>query len=184
MSFCISQQWRIQNFPDRGVNPGRGALTYYLPPANEVWGKVIFSQACVKNSVHRGVPGPGGGLLPGWGSAPRGVAWSRRGCLFPGGAGWWRPPPGHLLLRAVHILLECILVWHNFCRKLHENEKNWNESGRAYITPLHPSILLLTYWFGGESCIFTVLRGLEFTEGVARGVFKFSKDCKNTGFID
>ena len=26
-----------------------------LPPANEVWGKVIFSVACVKNSVHRGV---------------------------------------------------------------------------------------------------------------------------------
>ena len=25
-----------------------------LPPANEVWSKVIFSVACVKNSVHRG----------------------------------------------------------------------------------------------------------------------------------
>ena len=25
-----------------------------LPPANEVWGKVIFSVACVKNSVHMG----------------------------------------------------------------------------------------------------------------------------------
>ena len=25
----------------------------YLPPANEVWGKVIFSVASVKNSVHR-----------------------------------------------------------------------------------------------------------------------------------
>ena len=25
-----------------------------LPPANEVWGKVIFSEACVKNSVHGG----------------------------------------------------------------------------------------------------------------------------------
>ena len=24
----------------------------FLPPANEVWGKVIFSVACVKNSVH------------------------------------------------------------------------------------------------------------------------------------
>ena len=40
-----------------------------LPPTNEVWDKVIFSVACVKNSVHRGVwlsacwdatpPGPG-----------------------------------------------------------------------------------------------------------------------------
>ena len=27
---------------------------HLLPPANEVWGKVIFSEACVKNSVHRG----------------------------------------------------------------------------------------------------------------------------------
>ena len=26
----------------------------FLPPANEVWGKVIFSVACVKNSVHSG----------------------------------------------------------------------------------------------------------------------------------
>ena len=26
----------------------------FLPPANEVWGKVIFSEACVKNSVHKG----------------------------------------------------------------------------------------------------------------------------------
>ena len=26
----------------------------FLPPANEVWGKVIFSVVCVKNSVHRG----------------------------------------------------------------------------------------------------------------------------------
>ena len=30
-------------------------LREFLPPANEVWGKVIFSEACVKNSVHRGV---------------------------------------------------------------------------------------------------------------------------------
>ena len=34
----------------------------YLPPANEVWGKVIFSQACVKN------PWSGGGAWS-WGGA-------------------------------------------------------------------------------------------------------------------
>ena len=41
-----------------------GLYHWLLPPENEVWGKVIFSQACVKNSVHMGVPAPGG-LLPG-----------------------------------------------------------------------------------------------------------------------
>ena len=27
----------------------------FLPPANEVWGKIIFSVVCVKNSVNRGI---------------------------------------------------------------------------------------------------------------------------------
>ena len=53
----------------------------FLPPANEVWGKVIFSQACVKNSVH------GGGV-----SAPGGVC--SQGVSAPEGGAWWRPPPG------------------------------------------------------------------------------------------
>ena len=43
------------------------ALCAFLPPANEVWGKVIFSQVCVKNSVHRGVPDLGGACS--WGGA-------------------------------------------------------------------------------------------------------------------
>ena len=29
-------------------------IDVFLPPANEVLGKVIFSEACVKNSVHKG----------------------------------------------------------------------------------------------------------------------------------
>ena len=77
-----------------------GIFSDQLPPANEVWGKVIFSEASVKNSVHRGVggslvrgvpasrglSGSGGCLLRGgwvWsgGSGPGGV------CLVPGGAG-------------------------------------------------------------------------------------------------
>ena len=74
---------------------------YLLPPANEVWGKVIFSEACVKNSVRGGFPAylaghmtnQQGGLLLGvpalGGSAPR-------GCLLRGGAcsggAWWSPP--------------------------------------------------------------------------------------------
>ena len=46
---------------------------FLLPPAKEVWGKAIFSQACVKTSVHRG-----------------GGAWSRGGLLL--GGAWWRTP--------------------------------------------------------------------------------------------
>ena len=69
----------------------------------------------------------GGCLVPGEGvPGPRGDAWSQgRGCLVPGGVvpvglvlvgGAWSQgvpggdPPGRLLLRAVRILLECILV--------------------------------------------------------------------------
>ena len=55
----------------------------FSPPTNEVWDKLIFSEACVKNSVHRGrgVPGqippsqiryrPGlGTTTPGPGTSP------------------------------------------------------------------------------------------------------------------
>ena len=45
--------------------------TQLLPPANEVWGKVIFSVACVKKSVHggsasvhAGIPPPGADTPP------------------------------------------------------------------------------------------------------------------------
>ena len=41
----------------------------FLPPANEVWGKVIFSEACVNNSVHTG-----------------GCAWLLGACMVAGGA--------------------------------------------------------------------------------------------------
>ena len=36
------------------------------------------------------------------------------------------------LKRSARILLECILVWHNFCRKLHENEKNISLGGSSF----------------------------------------------------
>ena len=90
-----------------GVHPTEmHSCSKLLLPANEVWGKVIFSQVCVKNSVHRGgVSAPRG--VPGWGvSAPGGSAL--------GGGARWRPSQ-RLLLRAVRILLECILVY-TYCR--------------------------------------------------------------------
>ena len=55
---------------------------WLLPPANEVWGKVICLQACVcprGDACSRGVPGTGG-------------AWSG-GCMVPGVPGGDPPPP-------------------------------------------------------------------------------------------
>ena len=74
-----------------------GIFSDQLPPANEVWGKVIFSEASVKNSVHRGVGGGvwSGGCLLGGGVGLVWGVWSW-GCVpGPGGGGWWRPPDGY-----------------------------------------------------------------------------------------
>ena len=61
-----------------GTHPS-GMHSSYRP--QQSWGKVIFSEACVKNSVYRGVvPGLGGCLVPGaclvWGCLVLGGAWS------------------------------------------------------------------------------------------------------------
>ena len=47
------------------------------------------------------------------------------------------PPPRdqEQTVRPVRILLECILVWYNFCRKLHEHEINCTERGRVSLVP-------------------------------------------------
>ena len=79
----------------------------YLPPANEVWSKVIFLHLFVILFTVEGLV-RGGGLLLG-GACSRGVPALDGGMPAPGGGAWWRPP-GQLLLRAVRILLECILV--------------------------------------------------------------------------
>ena len=58
-------------------------LILLLPPANEVWGKVTFSEACVKNSVHRGEGGLPQCML-GYNNPPR----TRQAPPWPG------TPPG------------------------------------------------------------------------------------------
>ena len=102
-----------------------------LPPANEVWGKVIFLHLFAILFTGGGqpgpgmwVPGPGGGSVPG-GMAGLGGLLLGWGCLIPGGPvprgclvmGGSAPrgvsaPGGFLVetLRVVPILLECILV--------------------------------------------------------------------------
>ena len=78
---------------------------FLLPPANEVWGKVIFSVACVKNSVH------GGGT---WAGTPPARYTPPIQVHSPGS--YPRTPQEQCMLEdtgnkwAVCILLECILV--------------------------------------------------------------------------
>ena len=101
-----------------------------LPPANEVWGKVIFSVACVKNSVRGGVC-----LSACWNTTPPGAdtpldqtppektpprADTPREQTPPRSRppGSRRPPDRRLLLRSVRILLECILVFCNVIETL------------------------------------------------------------------
>ena len=101
----------------------------FLPPANEVCEGYVFTPVC--HSIHRaGCLGPGGGwgglalggcLGPdprgGWGVWPgggvqaqaRGVC-RHRGCI-PACTEAETPSSKRLLLRAVRILLECILVF-------------------------------------------------------------------------
>ena len=72
---------------------GNEELPYYRSPTK--FAKVMFLPLSVSHSVHRGVCSRGCLVLGG--------GWSRGVCA------WWKPP-GRLLLRAVRILLECILV--------------------------------------------------------------------------
>ena len=67
-------------------------LEKLLPPADEVWGKVIF--------LHLFVILFTGGVVSQHAlqvvsqHALQGGAWSQARCLVPGGSGaWWRPPP-------------------------------------------------------------------------------------------
>ena len=91
-----------------------------LPPANEVWGKVVFLHLCIilftVGSASRGVriqgglPPGGGGLHPGG----RGICIQGEKGLHPGG-GLGRPPSfGYYGIRSTSgryaSLLECILV--------------------------------------------------------------------------
>ena len=64
----------------------------------------------VFHSVHRGVLSQHALQVVSQHALQEG-AWSGGGGgSAPKGSAWWRPPPGRLLLRAVRILLECILV--------------------------------------------------------------------------
>ena len=74
-------------------------LMKFLPPANEVWGKVICLQVCAcpqGGGLVEGVPAPGSwfaGVCSGGVPAPGGGGWSGEGgCLVRGGGAWWRPP--------------------------------------------------------------------------------------------
>ena len=92
-------------------------------PQTEVWGKVIFSEACVKNSVHRGGVhgGRGACMIVGGACMVVGGVLLLRACMVAGGAcvvvggvhgcggcvvvGGMHGCGGHVLLWGVHVWL-------------------------------------------------------------------------------
>ena len=106
----------------------------FLPPANEVWGKVIFSVACVKNSVHEGW----GVCLSACWDPPRektpSLGPSTPGSRHPPGN---RHPPAQCMLgdtvnkRAVCILLECNLVFNSIHQCTHHLIASYESNVKA-----------------------------------------------------
>ena len=116
MTCCDADNCNVQaEYPTK--DDKRESPSLLLPPANEVWGKVMFLHLSVSHSVHRGVSvsvqgvSVQGGLCPG-GLCPGGSL-SRGGGLFLGKYLLGRPPYGNE--RVACILLECILVKKDFC---------------------------------------------------------------------
>ena len=99
-------------------------MTHIYRP--QPWGKVIFSEACVKNSVHSGGMRGGGGVAGGmhdrrehaWqGACMVGGVHGRRACVaggMHGGGCAWQILWDTVNEWAVRILLECILVKNSF----------------------------------------------------------------------
>ena len=85
-----------------------GLILSFFTACSSSCGKVMFSQACVKNSVHRGVHPLG--RHPSWAETPPGRHLPSQ--TLPRQA--YTPLPGMATKRAVHILLECILGLNNF----------------------------------------------------------------------
>ena len=86
---------------------------------NSSWGKVMFSQACVKNSVHKWGASVAGGCA--WSMHGRGYAWWGHVWQWGGGSGGMhgrgggRALPERLPLQQALRILECILVLACLC---------------------------------------------------------------------
>ena len=107
--------------------PEFGIKTYYYRPQTK-FAKVMFSQVfvCSQGGLDQGGVCIQRDLHPG-GSASRGSASGGGGAA----SGWVciQGDPHWILWDTVNkwavcSLLECILIWQDFCMKLHENEKN------------------------------------------------------------
>ena len=152
--YCLSMD--DARIPRGSANPG-GALTYYYRPQRSCGQGNIFTPVC--HSVHRGVPGLGGGIPQGTEADPPDQAHTPLDQTHHPPDQTHHPPPrtrhttpqtrhpptrhppdqthhplpldqthtpqtrhplGSRLRHTVyewpvHILLECILVWHSFC---------------------------------------------------------------------
>ena len=106
-NICITRLTVISLFTSHMVTCCKLAECYgrlnFLPPANEVWGKVIFSETSVI-------------LFTGGRSAYRGVCLLGKGSAYR--EDWTEPPPPESEKRAVRILLECFLIVYVYGKQL------------------------------------------------------------------
>ena len=132
----ICYQWRIKNFPGC-ANPWVWGKSLLLPTKKE--GNVPRS---ARLSTVGGVGRPPSDRDPPLDRDPP-VLWTKTPSTYIE----WQP-----LQWSVCILLECILIWQDFCQKLHENERNWTQRGMARV----PSPLPPTHWIGQWLRVFQV----------------------------
>ena len=132
----FSLQWRIQVFPG-APTPG-GSANLLLPPANVVWGKVMFLHMSVILSTGGSLYDVTSSLAAGGVLCPRRV--SVRGWVCVQGVcvqeGLCQEHPTlYDKEQSVRILLKCILVWYNFCRKcIKINKLDWVERCASLVS--------------------------------------------------
>ena len=124
-------------------------LDYFLPPVNDVWGKVLFSQVFLCPQGGGGLYLGGGGLHTGRrGSASR----EKRGLHLGGGVCIWeggRHPPPKLEKQAVRIILECFFSVCFFFALIHFKQLFHLllvVLVNSYFTVIQPELHTTSFW--------------------------------------
>ena len=142
-------------------------MCVFLPCANEVWGKVIFSVACVKNSVHRGgtsssTPPPRAGTPNPPGQVPPGRYPLGRyppGLISPG-----HLPPGHRYTPRAGTPLGRYTPRTSTCWEIWATSGRYASYWNAFL--LHTCVILFPWGVGFPAC--TGKGGLAFQHALGK----------------